>query len=69
MSSATIKKLKDVNLYTIDELKELLGMSTEKGFYTTDDISNIFDIQKSKYPNLARQGGFLDKAMAAWLSS
>lgn len=63
MSSATIKKLKDVNLYTIDELKELLGMSTEKGFYTTDDISNIFDIQKSKYPNLARQGGFLDKAM------
>ena len=63
MNSATIKKLKDVNVYTIDELKELLGMSTEKGFYTTDDINDIFDILKSKYPNLARQGGFLDKAM------
>jgi hypothetical protein len=63
MSSATIKKLKDVNLYSIDELKELLGMSTDKGIYTTDDVINIFDIQKSKYPNLARPGGFLDKSM------
>jgi hypothetical protein len=62
MSSATIKKLKDIKLYSIDELKELHGMSTDKGVYTENDINDIFDIHKSKYPNLARPGGFLDKA-------
>ena len=36
---STIQKLKDVNLYGIDELKELLGMSTDAGAYTVDDIS------------------------------
>ena len=32
-------KLKDVNTYTIDELKELLGLSTEKAAYTVDDLN------------------------------
>lgn len=57
-----IQKLKDVEKYTIDELKELVGVSTEPNFYTTYDISDHFDILKSKYPKLARSGGFLEKA-------
>ena len=57
-----IQKLKDVEKYTIDELKELVGVSTEPNFYTTYDIGDHFDILKSKYPKLARSGGFLEKA-------
>ena len=60
---STIQKLKDVNLYTIDELKELLGMSTDSDAYNVENIVSIFDILKSKYPKLARKDGFLDKAM------
>ena len=57
-----IQKLKDVEKYTIDELTELVGLSAEPNFYTTYDIGDHFDILKSKYPKLARSGGFLEKA-------
>lgn len=57
-----IQKLKDVENYTIDELTELVGLSAEPNFYTTYDIGDHFDILKSKYPKLARSGGFLEKA-------
>lgn len=57
-----IQKLKDVDKYTIDELKELLGLSVEPNFYTIDNIQDIFNVLKSKYPNLARKDGFLEKA-------
>ena len=59
----TIQKLKDVEKYTIDELKELLGLSPEPNFYTIYDIQEHFNILNSKYPKLARQGGFLEQAM------
>ena len=36
------KKLKDVNTYTVDELKELLGLMTENDAYTMDDIFKHF---------------------------
>jgi hypothetical protein len=55
------KKLKDVNTYTVDELKELLGLSTEPGAYTLDDIEKHFWLLSNKYPRLARNG-FLGKA-------
>lgn len=55
------KKLKDVNTYTIDELKELLGLSTDKDEYTVDDISKHFWLLSNKYPRLAKNG-FLGKA-------
>ena len=55
------KKLKDVNTYTVDELKELLGLSTEPGEYTLDDIEKHFWLLSNKYPRLARNG-FLGKA-------
>lgn len=58
----TIQKLKDVEKYTIDELKELFGLSSEPNFYTIDDIQDQFNVLKSKYPNLARKDGFLEKA-------
>ena len=57
-----IQKLKDVDKYTIDELKELLGLSVEPNFYTIDNIQDLFNVLKSKYPNLARKDGFLEKA-------
>lgn len=57
-----IQKLKDVDKYTIDELKELLGLSVEPNFYTIDNIQDLFNVLKSKYPNLARKEGFLEKA-------
>ena len=57
-----IQKLKDVENFGIDELKEFLGLSTEPNFYTIDDIQDHFDILKSTYSNLARKGGFLEKA-------
>jgi len=57
-----IQKLKDVDKYSVDELKELLGHSLEPNFYTIDDIQDNFNILKSKYPKLARIGGFLEKA-------
>lgn len=57
-----IQKLKDVDKYTIDELKELLGLSVEPNFYTIDNIQDMFNVLKSKYPNLARKDGFLEKA-------
>lgn len=57
-----IQKLKDVDKYKIPELKELLGLSTEPNFYTIDDIQEHFSILNSKYPKLARQGGFLEQA-------
>ena len=59
---STIKKLKDVNLYTIDELKTMLGFLTDKDAYTVDNVRSKIDILKSQYPNLARKGGFLDQA-------
>lgn len=55
------KKLKDVNTYTVDELKELLGLSTEPNAYTLDDIEKHFWLLSNKYPRLARNG-FLGKA-------
>lgn len=54
-----IKKLKDVNLYTIDELKELLGI---EGSYTVDGIRAKFDKLNEDYRKLSTNG-FLDKAM------
>lgn len=57
-----IQKLKDVESYGIDELKELLGLSVEPNFYTYDDIKEHFNVLKSKYPKLARKDGFLEKA-------
>jgi len=58
-----IQKLKDVDKYSIDELKELLGFSTEPNFYTTYDIQDYFeDLLKPKYKRLAQKGGFLEKA-------
>jgi len=59
---STIQKLKDVNLYSLDELKELFGMKTDTGAYTVDDIRGIFDTLKGQYRKLARNG-FLDQAM------
>ena len=55
------KKLKDVNMYTVDELKELLGLSTEQDAYTLDDIEKHFWLLSNKYPRLAKNG-FLGKA-------
>jgi hypothetical protein len=55
------KKLKDVNTYSIDELKELLGLSTEDDAYTVDGVENHFYILSNKYPKLAKDG-FLAKA-------
>ena len=40
-----IQKLKDVDKYTIDELKELLGISSEP---TKPDIQSVFNQLKSK---------------------
>ena len=59
-----IQKLKDVDKYTIDELKELLGISSEP---TKPDIQSVFNQLKSKYQNLARNG-FLEKAEKRILS-
>ena len=59
---STIKKLKDVNSYGIQELKELLGMSTDTNAYNVDEIRGIFDTLKGKYRKLA-SNGFLDQAM------
>ena len=64
-----IQKLKDVDKYSINELKELLGISTEPNSNTIDDIESNFNVLRSKYPNLARQGGFLEKAEQRILSS
>jgi hypothetical protein len=55
------KKLKDVNTYSIDELKELLGLSVESNEYTLDDIEKHFWLLSNKYQRLARSG-FLGKA-------
>lgn len=55
------KKLKDVNTYDVDELKELLGLSTDPEEYTIDDIYKHFWLLSNKYPRLARDG-FLEKA-------
>ena len=55
------KKLKDVDTYTVDELKELLGLSTDKDEYTVDDILKHFWLLSNKYPRLAKNG-FLGKA-------
>lgn len=55
------KKLKDVNMYTVEELKELLGLSTDPDEYTIDDIQKHFWLLSNKYPRLARDG-FLGKA-------
>jgi hypothetical protein len=57
-----IQKLKDVENYGIDELKELLGLSVEPNYYTIDDIQDYFSVLKSKYKRLAQKGGFLEKA-------
>ena len=50
------KKLKDVNMYTVDELKELLGLSTDPDEYTVDDIQKHFWLLSNRYPRLARDG-------------
>ena len=55
------KKLKDVNMYTIDELKELLGLTTDKDAYTVSDILTHFGLLSNKYPRLAKNG-FLSEA-------
>ena len=55
------KKLKDVDMYSVEELKELLGLSTEPDEYTIDDIQKHFWLLSNKYPRLARDG-FLKKA-------
>lgn len=55
------KKLKDVETYSIDELKELLGLSTDNNTYTLSQINLHFSILSSKYPRLAKDG-FLTKA-------
>jgi hypothetical protein len=55
------KKLKDVNTYTVDELKELLGLMTENNAYTVDDIEKHFGLLSNKYPRLSKDG-FLVKA-------
>jgi hypothetical protein len=57
-----IQKLKDVEKYGIDELKELLGLLPDSNLYTIYDIQSHFDTLKSKYPKLARKDGFLEKA-------
>lgn len=57
-----IQKLKDVENFGIDELKEFVGLSTEPNFYTYDDIKEHFSILESKYTRLARKDGFLEKA-------
>ena len=62
-----IQKLKDVDKYTIDELKELLGFSVKPNFYTKPAIQSEFNQLKSKYQNLARNG-FLEKAEKRILS-
>jgi len=53
--------LKDVDSYSIDELKELLGFSPDDNEYTVDDVNQMFEILRSKYQKLAKNG-FLDKA-------
>jgi hypothetical protein len=53
--------LKDVDSYSVDELKELLGFLPNDNEYTVDDIGEMFVILRSKYQKLARNG-FLDKA-------
>ena len=53
--------LKDVDSYSIDELKELLGFSPNDNEYTVDDVNQMFEILRSKYQKLAKNG-FLDKA-------
>ncbi len=50
------KKLKDVNTYNVDELKELLGLSTDPNEYTIDDIYKHFLLLSDKYPRLAKDG-------------
>jgi hypothetical protein len=55
------KRLKDVETYSIDELKELLGLSLDPDAYTIDGINNHFFILSNKYPKLERDG-FLGKA-------
>lgn len=55
------KRLKDVDTYSIDELKELLGLSLDPDAYTIDGINNHFFILANKYPKLERDG-FLGKA-------
>jgi hypothetical protein len=57
-----IQKLKDVENYGIDELKELFGLSVEPNSYTIDDIQDYFSVLKSKYKRLAQKGGFLEKS-------
>jgi hypothetical protein len=57
----TKKKLKDVDTYSVDELKELLGLSNESDMYTVDDIYKHFFILANRYPKLEREG-FLGKA-------
>ena len=52
------KKLKNVNTYTVEELKELLGLSTEPDAYTVDDIEKHFLLLGNKYPRLERNGFF-----------
>ena len=59
-------KLKEVDTYTVDQLRELLGLSTDKNAYTVDDLTNYIRILSNKYPKLARDG-FLSKALAKLL--
>jgi len=59
-------KLKEVDTYSIDQLRELLGLSTDKNAYTVGDLTNYIRILSNKYPKLARDG-FLSKALAKLL--
>ena len=55
------KRLKDIDNYTIDELKELLGLSRDSNAYTVNAINTHFIILANKYSKLERDG-FLGKA-------
>jgi hypothetical protein len=55
------RRLKDIDTYKIDELKELLGLSTDSNAYTVDNINTHFLLLANKYPRLERNG-FLGKA-------
>jgi len=59
MSSLTKKKLKDISLYSTEDLRNLLGIHDND----IDSITSVFDTLRSNYPNLAKTGGFLDQAM------
>jgi len=65
MDKDTKKQLKDVDSYSLDDLKTLLGFQLGKNEYTEDDIRNQIRVLKDRYPNLAKS--FLNKAQSRLL--